>query len=93
MATPKYNIIDKGETNPSHVEIIDHPVAAGLIYMYGKVGFSELKGIPVMRFVYEVVSNPNNIDPEQPSVRQLMGDILVENLESNLKDGVLVFGK
>lgn len=87
-----YEIIDTGDQNPSHIKITQG-IAKDLVYMYGKVSPREENGQFILSFVYEVVSNPNDVDCDMPTIRKLMGDILVENMQQNLKDGVLVFGK
>ena len=43
---------------------------------------------------YEVMKNPNNVDTENENFRNKIGDILVEVMEEQIKDGKLsIIGK
>ena len=62
---------------------------AGVVYKYGKVGFGEenLDGTKPLRFEYNIVDN-NGIPREQfgDEFFKLIGDILVEVMEEQIKD-------
>ena len=63
-----------------------------VIYKYGKVQFASEEtagGKMPLRFNYEVMKNPNNADTENENFRNKAGDILVEVMEEQLKDGKL----
>ena len=61
----------------------------GVVYKYGKVGFGEenLDGTKPLRFEYNIVDN-NGIPREQfgDEFFKLIGDILVEVMEEQIKD-------
>ena len=63
-----------------------------VIYEYGKVQFASEEnavGQMPLRFNYEVMKNPNNVDTENEKFRNKIGDILVEVMEEQIKDGKL----
>ena len=63
-----------------------------VIYKYGKVQFASEEnavGQMPLRFNYEVMKNPNNVDTENEKFRNKIGDILVEVMEEQIKDGKL----
>ena len=68
-----------------------------VIYKYGKVQFASEEtsgGKMPLRFNYEVMKNPNNVDTESENFRNKIGDILVEVMEEQIKDGKLsIIGK
>ena len=61
----------------------------GVVYKYGKVGFGEENpdGTKPLRFQYDIVDN-NGIPKEQfgEEFFKLIGDILVEVMEEQIKD-------
>ena len=63
-----------------------------VIYKYGRVQFAsepnQLDQLP-LKFDYEVMKNPNNVDTQTENFRHKIGDILVEVMEEQLKDGKL----
>lgn len=89
-----YRIIDTGDKSPSNIEITSGH-GTGLVYRYGKVDLPALLSQQTLRFVYEVISNPNNIDTESPATRQVLGDILLECMQESLAapDGIIMVGK
>ena len=63
-----------------------------IIYKYGKVQFASKEtagGKMPLRFNYEVMKNPNNVDTKSENFRNKIGDILVEVMDEQLKDGKL----
>ena len=66
----------------------------GVIYHYGKVGFAKEEnkdGTLPMKFDYTIKQNPNNLDlNENVDFLNYIGDILIEILEQQLKDGTAV---
>ena len=64
----------------------------GVIYKYDKVQFSQTENehgeIP-LKFTYDVMTNPNNEDVKSNVFRNYIGDILVECVEEQLKNGKL----
>ena len=62
----------------------------GIIYKYNEVKFSQTENangeIP-LKFTYDVMTNPNEEDVNSEDFRNYIGDILVECVENNYKDG------
>ena len=65
-----------------------------VVYHYGKVGFAKEEnkdGTLPMKFDYTIKQNPNNLDlNENVDFLNYIGDILIEILEQQLKDGTAV---
>ena len=65
-----------------------------VVYHYGKVGFAKEEnkdGTLPMKFDYTIKQNPNNLDlNENVEFLNYIGDILIEILEHQLKDGTAV---
>ena len=65
-----------------------------VVYHYGKVGFAKNEnkdGTLPMKFDYTIKQNPNNLDlNENVEFLNYIGDILIEILEQQLKDGTAV---
>ena len=64
----------------------------GIIYKYNDVKFSSTENengeIP-LKFTYDVMTNPNKEDVKSNDFRNYIGDILVECVEEQLKNGKL----
>ena len=63
-----------------------------VIYKYGKVQFASKEtagGRMPLRFNYEVMKNLKKVDTKSENFRNKIGDILVEVMEEQLKDGKL----
>ena len=68
----------------------------GIIYKYDKVAFEKapLDGSDIpLRFTYDIMTNPNNEDILSDDFRNYIGDILVEIVDQQLKEGKAEFGK
>jgi len=64
----------------------------GIIYKYNNVKFSQTendKGEIPLKFTYDIMANPNEEDIKSDDFRQYIGDILVECVEEQLKNGQL----
>ena len=65
-----------------------------VVYHYGKVGFAKDEnkdGTLPMKFDYTIKQNPNNLDlNENVEFLNYIGDLLIEILEQQLKDGTAV---
>lgn len=65
-----------------------------IIFHYGKVGFAKdpnPDGTLPMKFDYTIKQNPNNLDlNENQDFLNYIGDLLIEILEQQLKDGTAV---
>jgi len=66
----------------------------GIIYKYGKVGFGKEEnpdGTLPMIFDYDILKNPNNIDlGDEKKFVDHIGDILLELMEKQIKDGTAI---
>ena len=66
----------------------------GVIYKYNHVKFApkpnEEDKIP-LKFDYDVMNNPNKSSVESEEFKQYIGDILIECVEQQLKEGTLKF--
>ena len=62
----------------------------GIIYKYNQVKFSTTENadgqIP-LKFTYDIMANPNKEDVKSDDFRNYIGDILVECVEEQLKNG------
>ena len=62
----------------------------GIIYKYNNVKFSSTENadgqIP-LKFTYDIMANPNKEDVKSDDFRNYIGDILVECVEEQLKNG------
>ena len=64
-----------------------------IIYKYDKVKFApeaNEKGEIPLKFTYDIYLNPNKVDVEDVEFRNYIGDILIELVEEQLKNGTLV---
>ena len=65
----------------------------GVIFKYGKVGFAkdedEHGNLP-MRFDYDILQNTNNKKLDNNEFVDHIGDILVELMEKQIKDGTAI---
>jgi len=67
-----------------------------VIYKYDKVAFEPEpteKGDVPLRFTYDIMLNPKKVDVMSEDFKNYIGDILVEIVEQQLKDGKVSFGK
>lgn len=67
-----------------------------IIYKYDKVKFAPKeneKGEIPLKFTYDIYLNPNKVDVEDIEFRNYIGDILIELVEQQLKDGTMVINE
>ena len=66
----------------------------GVIYKYDKVAFEpkplDSGDIP-LRFTYDIMVNPKKVDVESTDFKNYIGDILIEIVEQQLKEGKVEF--
>jgi len=66
----------------------------GVIYKYGKVAFGQNEnpdGTLPMKFDYDIIRNPNNLEvADDEDFMEYIGDILLEIMEQQLKDGTAI---
>ena len=67
----------------------------GVIYKYDNVKFEELNnnGQVPLQFTYDVFLNPNSKDVDNQDFKNYIGDILVELVDQQLKNGQITFDK
>ena len=64
----------------------------GIIYKYNNVKLSQTEnadGELPLKFTYDIMANPNKEDIKSTDFRNYIGDILVECVEDQLKNGKL----
>ena len=79
----------------SCVKILDGQYE-GIIYKYNQVKISETEnadGQLPLKFTYDIMANPNKEDIKSTDFRNYIGDILVEVMEEQLKNGKVIFDK
>jgi len=67
-----------------------------IIYKYDKVKISETEnenGELPLKFTYDIMANPNKKDINSTDFRNFIGDILIEVMEQQLKNGQITFDK
>ena len=68
----------------------------GIIYKYNNVKISQTEnadGQLPLKFTYDIMANPNDEDIKSIDFRNYIGDILVEVMEEQLKNGKIIFDK
>ena len=68
----------------------------GIIYKYNNVKLSQTEnadGELPLKFTYDIMANPNKEDIKSTEFRNYIGDILVEVMEEQLKNGKIIFDK
>ena len=85
MASTKYSYVDNPRYSHSGI-IIEDGEYKDVIYLYGKVQFIEENEHLRLKFDYQVLRNPNNVDTESENFRNIIGDILTENVEKEVND-------
>ena len=66
----------------------------GIIYKYNQVKISQTEnadGQLPLKFTYDIMANPNKEDIKSTDFRNYIGDILVEVMEEQLKNGKVIF--
>ena len=66
----------------------------GIIYKYDNVKISQTEnadGQLPLKFTYDIMTNPNKEDVKSTDFRNYIGDILVEVMEEQLKNGKVIF--
>ena len=86
----KYVFVQREVDDFSCIKITDGPYE-GVIYTYGQVKFAEkeVAGQLPLKFTYNVQRNINDVDTESEDFRNAIGDILIEVMEKQLKEGKL----
>ena len=68
----------------------------GIIYKYNNFKLSQTEnaeGELPLKFTYDIMANPNKEDIKSTDFRNYIGDILVDVMEEQLKNGKIIFDK
>ena len=90
-----YTFVQREDDDFSCIKILDGQYE-GIIYKYNHVKFSQTEnadGELPLKFTYDIMANPNKEDIKSTDFRNYIGDILVEVMEEQLKDGKIIFDK
>jgi len=85
----KYAFVQREGDDFSCIKLLQPPYK-GVIFKYGKVGFSENEnpdGTRSMKFDYDILFNPHETDLDNKEFIDYIGDMLVEFLDEKLKKG------
>ena len=89
----KYLFVQKDGDDFTCIKLIEDKYL-NVVYKYGKVAFAKDErpdGTLPMKFDYDIIKNPNEIDTNSQEFINYIGDILVELLEKQLKDGKVTY--
>ena len=87
----KYAFVQREVDDFSCIKITSGPYE-GVIYTYGQVKFASeenKQGELPLKFTYNVQRNINDVDTESEEFRFAIGDILIEVMKKQLKEGKL----
>ena len=91
----RYAFAQKEGDDFSCVKLLDGQYEE-VIFKYDKVAFEpkplDTGDVP-LRFTYDIMTNPNDEDILSTDFRNYIGDILVEIVDQQLKEGKADFGK
>jgi len=85
----KYAFVQKEGDDFTSIKLLQPPYK-GVIFKYGKVGFSENEnpdGTRSMKFDYDILFNPHETDLDNKEFIDYIGDMLIEFLDEKLKKG------
>ena len=94
MAQNRYVFAQRDVDDYSCIKIIEEGPYKDIVYTYGQVKFASEpndEGRLPLKFTYDIKKNPNSIDTESEDFRNLIGDILVEVMEEQLKNNKIIF--
>ena len=89
----KYLFVQKDGDEFTCIKLIEDKYL-GIVYKYGNVAFAKDEkpdGTLPMKFDYDIIKNPDNIDTNNQQFIDYIGDILIELLEKQLTDGKVEF--
>ena len=85
----KYAFVQKEGDDFTSIKLLQPPYK-GVIFKYGKVGFSENEnpdGTRSMKFDYDILFNPHETDLDNKEFIDYIGDMLLIFLDDKLKSG------
>jgi len=84
-------VTDDSDTEYVRIKLLDGPYV-GVIYRYGKVGFSEIDGNLHLQFDFVVVESPvvkkNKLEKDK-AFKQYIGDHLITIIQGNLEQEII----
>jgi len=89
----RYVFAQRNEDDFTCIKIIEGKYE-GVIYKYDKVAFEPKpldSGDLPLRFTYDIMVNPKKVDVESKDFKNYIGDILIEVVEQQLKEGKIQF--
>ena len=89
----RYGFAQRQGDDFSCIKILDGQYE-GIIYKYNNVKISETEnadGQLPLKFTYDIMTNPNKEDINSTEFRHYIGDILIEVMEEQLKNGKVLF--
>ena len=89
----KYLFVQKDGDDFTCIKLIEDKYL-GVVYKYGNVAFAKDEkpdGTLPMKFDYDIIKNPDNIDTNNQQFIDYIGDILIELLEKQLEDGKVTY--
>ena len=89
----KYLFVQKDGDDFTCIKLVEDKYL-NVVYKYGKVAFAKDEksdGTLPMKFDYDIIKNPNEVDTNSQEFINYIGDILIELLENQLTDGKVEF--
>ena len=89
----KYLFVQKDGADYTAIKLIDDKYL-NVVYKYRKVGFAkeeDANGNLPMKFDYDILKNPEEKDTDSQEFIDYIGDILLELLDKQLKEGKVEF--
>lgn len=89
----RYLFVQKEGDDFTCIKLIDDKYM-GVVYKYGNVAFAKNPkedGKLPMKFDYDIIRNPGEVNVDNQEFIDYIGDILVELLEKQLTDGKVEF--
>lgn len=88
----RYTFVQREGDDYTCIKLLDKKYN-GVIYKYGNVQFAKEEredGRLPMRFDYDIFHNPKKLDLDTEHFLNTIGDILIELMEQQLKDGTAI---
>jgi len=95
LENKKYVFVQKEDADWTGIKLLDEKYK-DIVVKYGKVGFAKDEnpdGTLPMKFDYDILQNPGQIDIDKNEFIDYIGDILLEILEKQLKEGKAIIDK
>ena len=89
----KYLFVQKDGDDFTCIKLVEDKYL-NVVYKYGKVAFAKDEksdGTLPMKFDYDIIKNPNEVNTNTQEFINYIGDILIELLEKQLTDGKVEF--